>query len=124
MLKRPKPLVLVVDDESEIRLILRKFLEFLGYDVEEAGSGEDALNTALSIRPDAILLDHRLPDVEGVETYRNMTRAGLKIPTALMSGLPEFEFDTDSSEICRFLPKPISFDNLGEFMEQLLAESP
>jgi two-component system KDP operon response regulator KdpE len=58
--------ILIVDDESPIRRLLRNTLERAGYAVVEAGSGREALEKATAARPDAILLDLGLPDRDGL----------------------------------------------------------
>jgi len=64
--------VLVVDDEAQIRVVLRAYLEREGYEVEEAATGKGALALATSFRPDLVLLDIGLPDMDGLEVLRQI----------------------------------------------------
>lgn len=64
--------VLVVDDEPQIRRVLRSTLSFRGYEVAEASSGEEAIETARRVKPDLVLLDVNLPGISGVETCREL----------------------------------------------------
>ncbi|MGW5298831.1 response regulator transcription factor [Rhodococcus aetherivorans] len=64
--------VLVVDDEPHIRRVLRGYLEADGYDVIEAATGSQALTSVQSRRPDLVLLDIRLPDLDGLEVLRRI----------------------------------------------------
>ena len=64
--------VLVVDDEAQIRVVLRAYLEREGYAVEEAATGRDALTLAASFQPDLVLLDIGLPDLDGLEVLRQI----------------------------------------------------
>jgi two-component system KDP operon response regulator KdpE len=66
--------ILVVDDEPQIRRVLRSTLTFRGYELVEAASGEEALELARKIKPDLILLDVNLPGMSGVETCRELRR--------------------------------------------------
>jgi DNA-binding response OmpR family regulator len=66
------PTVLVVDDEPHIREVLRRYLEAAGHRVLEAGSGEDALATLGEGGVDLVLLDVRLPGIDGLETLRRL----------------------------------------------------
>jgi DNA-binding response OmpR family regulator len=59
--------VLVVEDERDIREVLRRYLEREGISVLSAGTGAEALHLIESIRPDLVLLDLGLPDIDGVE---------------------------------------------------------
>lgn len=76
--------VLVVDDEPAIRRFLQASLSAHGYDVFEASSGQAALSAVVSDRPDLILLDLGLPDLDGVDVTR-MLREWTTIPIIIVS---------------------------------------
>jgi len=67
-----KPSVLLVDDEIQIRRMLRVFLERNGFEVFDAESGEDGLGEAARCNPDLILLDLGLPDMDGITVLRRV----------------------------------------------------
>jgi len=70
--------VLVVDDEAQIRTVLRAYLEAEGFVVTEAGTGTEALRqitTTQAAHPDLVLLDVGLPDVDGLEVLRRVRSA-------------------------------------------------
>lgn len=75
--------VLVVDDERPIRKFLRAALEGQ-FDINEATTGEEALAAAVSYRPDMIILDLGLPDMDGVEITRRL-REWTQIPIIVIS---------------------------------------
>ena len=64
--------VLVVDDDPQIRRVMRTTLEAKGYDVDEAGSGEQALDITREEKFDLIILDINLPGKSGVEVCREI----------------------------------------------------
>ncbi|HKM65616.1 MAG TPA: response regulator transcription factor [Candidatus Acidoferrum sp.] len=66
--------ILVVDDEPQIRRVLRSTLTFRGYELVEASTGEEALELARKTKPGLILLDVNLPGISGVETCRELRR--------------------------------------------------
>src|SRR5258708_822910 len=70
-----KPLVLIVEDEAPLVTMLRYNLEREGFAVDEATDGEEALLRIAERRPDAVLLDWRLPLVSGLEVCRQIRRA-------------------------------------------------
>ena len=66
--------ILVVDDETQIRRVLRSTLTFRGYELLEAATGEEGLELARKFKPDLILLDVNLPGISGIETCRELRR--------------------------------------------------
>lgn len=65
--------VLIVDDEPDVRLVARVILEAVGYEVDEAASGEDALDALDGLAlPDVLLLDVRMPGIDGWEVLRRV----------------------------------------------------
>lgn len=78
------PRVLVVDDEVQIRRFLRLTLEANGYRVYEAANGNDALQEAARLRPDLVILDLGLPDMDGLETL-NRLREWSPTPVIILS---------------------------------------
>ena len=76
--------VLVVDDERPIRRFLRTSLEVHGYDIFEAADGLDALAAVVNHRPDLVILDLGLPELDGVEVTRRL-REWTQIPILVLS---------------------------------------
>ena len=64
--------ILVVEDQEDNRIILRRLLSNAGYDLIEAVNGEDGVALALSTRPDLILMDIQLPVMDGYEATRRI----------------------------------------------------
>lgn len=76
--------VLVVDDETSIRRYLRAALTAQGLTVYEASDGQEALNAVLTHRPDLIILDLGLPDIDGIEVTRRL-REWSQTPIIILS---------------------------------------
>ncbi|MBE7536092.1 MAG: response regulator transcription factor [Anaerolineales bacterium] len=76
--------ILVVDDETPIRRYLRAALTAQGFTVYEASNGEEALNAVLANRPDMIILDLGLPDMDGIEVTRRL-REWSQTPIIILS---------------------------------------
>ncbi|HCX34693.1 MAG TPA: hypothetical protein DHV08_14850, partial [Rhodocyclaceae bacterium] len=64
--------VLVADDAPEARLLVRSLLEPLGFAVREASDGRGALALSETFRPELVLLDWRMPELDGLETTREL----------------------------------------------------
>jgi two-component system OmpR family response regulator len=77
--------VLVVDDEPNIVDVISMALRFQGFTVEAAGTGADALTQVASFRPDLIVLDVMLPDMEGFEVARRLGAQRAEIPIIFLS---------------------------------------
>ena len=79
------PQVLVVDDEPNIRELVQVALKFHGCSVSTAGTGRDALRQAEASRPDLIVLDVMLPDLDGFEVCRRLRAAGNEVPVIFLT---------------------------------------
>ncbi|HLX70001.1 MAG TPA: response regulator [Verrucomicrobiae bacterium] len=77
-------IVLVVEDEAQIRRLLRVCLERNGYSVVEAPTGEGGIDEAIKHQPDLVLLDLRLPDMDGVTVLRRI-REWSQVPIIVVS---------------------------------------
>lgn len=80
----PAPVALVIDDEPQIRRLLRVTLEANGYHVFDAATGQDGLVQAAQRRPDVVLLDLGLPDLNGVEVTKRL-REWSRVPVIILS---------------------------------------
>lgn len=114
---RPKPVILVVDDDQPILLLMRNILKEFGFEPHVASTGADAVRTVRSVHPDLVLLDMKMPGMSGDEVVDAMRNAGAAhIPILILSGEP-----VEPSEIARLgvagaILKP--FD-VGALVEQI-----
>src|SRR6187455_2222061 len=83
-MSEPSPVVLVVDDEVQIRRFLRAGLELDGFVVQDAETGADALKWVTLKQPDLIILDLGLPDMDGGDVLERL-RAWSTVPTIVLS---------------------------------------
>ena len=81
---RPQNTALVIDDEPQIRRLLRVTLESNGYRVFDAANGQDGIVQAAQCRPDVILLDLGLPDMDGVSVLKRL-REWSHVPVLILS---------------------------------------
>jgi two-component system response regulator AdeR len=77
--------VLLVDDDRELRKLLRAYMEEESISVLEAGSGEEALAALERAAPTLVLLDVRLPGVDGFEVLRRLETSGTRVPVILVT---------------------------------------
>jgi two-component system KDP operon response regulator KdpE len=107
------PLVLIVDDEAQIRRFLRISLESNGFRVHEATTGAQGLAQAALLRPDAVILDLGLPDEDGLSILERL-REWSRVPVVVLSVR---DSDTDKVRLLDagaddYLTKPFSVSEL------------
>ena len=81
---QPKPSALVIDDELQIRRLLRVCLESKGYRISEAATGQEGITQAAQYPPDIVILDLGLPDMDGVTVLKRL-REWTKVPVLVLS---------------------------------------
>ncbi|MBM3464771.1 MAG: fused response regulator/phosphatase [Armatimonadetes bacterium] len=84
--------ILVVDDEEDIRNLIRRSLELERYEVWEAPDGRQALNCVESRQPDLVLLDVNIPFLDGFTVCQRIRDLGLKIPVIMLTGNTHVDF--------------------------------
>jgi two-component system, NtrC family, nitrogen regulation response regulator NtrX len=115
--------ILVVDDEPEIRNLVREILEEEGYEVSVAESGDDAQRARRLRRPDLILLDIWMPDTDGITLLKQWSEAGgLPCPVIMMSGHGTVETAVEATRLGAydFIEKPLSLAKLLLTVERAL----
>lgn len=121
-----KPLILVVDDEDETRLMLRILLEMKGFQVEEAVDGLDALNKVNDVNPDIMILDVMMPNMDGLTVCRRLRNQPetTTLPIILLSGKTHLNADVEGLEAGAnaYMSKPADVKKLVEKVNQLLSE--
>ena len=117
--------ILVVDDSDDVRSFLVLLLERSGgYETLEAATGEEAVEKAISQRPDLILMDIRLPGISGVgatEAIKNNPSAA-QIPIIAFSALLSVEWKQQALKagMVAYLQKPINFELLMETIQKFI----
>ncbi|MEU1345565.1 response regulator transcription factor [Streptomyces sp. NPDC005775] len=83
--------VLVVDDEAPLAELLSMALRYEGWEVRSAGDGADALRTAREFRPDAVILDVMLPDMDGLAVLGRLRRELTEVPVLFLTARDSVE---------------------------------
>jgi two-component system, cell cycle response regulator DivK len=113
-------MVLVVDDDIEARTQYCASLDAMGYRTAECGDGSEAVDEAQRRRPDVVLMDMSMPDVDGVEATRRLKARAPDTFVVGMSGLPERYFHLARGSGCdAFLGKPFNPYVLEEILTAL-----
>jgi two-component system response regulator (stage 0 sporulation protein F) len=118
-----RPLVLVIDDQPGIRRLLTEVLQEEGYAVLEASNGYDGLQKARDSRPALILMDMKMPGMDGIETLRELRRLGIGERVIMMTAYGELDLVTEAKEIgaADYITKPFDILALCEMINRNLA---
>jgi DNA-binding response OmpR family regulator len=106
--------VLVVDDEHSVRDVLSRFLVERGYVVDAAEDGEQALEMILSEVPDIVLLDLKMPRLDGIELLKRLRLEGVDVAVITISGHADEETARESLRLgaADFINKPFDLEYL------------
>jgi two-component system KDP operon response regulator KdpE len=116
---------LVVDDDAQIRRVMRTTLEAKGFEVDEAGSGERALELAGSEKYDLIILDINLPGKTGVETCREIhSTSATPIIMLTVRDVGEDKIEALDAGACDYVTKPFAMGELLARIRAVLRRTP
>jgi len=106
--------ILVIDDETGIREAIRMTLEYEGYKIDEARSGNEGLDKAARVPYDAILLDIKMPVLDGIEVLENLREQKILTPVVMVSGHGDVHTAVECTKrgAFDFLEKPLNRDKL------------
>jgi two-component system, OmpR family, KDP operon response regulator KdpE len=110
--------VLLVDDHPKLMRFIEVALKLHGFEVTTAASGLQGLEKARAIEPDLMLLDIRMPDMDGLEVLRRLREFTL-IPVIAYSATPEYSSQALKAGANAFLPKPFDVDHLINMIKKL-----
>ncbi|TCO58343.1 response regulator transcription factor [Actinocrispum wychmicini] len=114
--------ILVVDDDRAVRESLRRSLQFNGYQVEVASDGQQALDTIVGSRPDAMVLDVMMPRLDGLQVCRQLRSTGDDLPILVLTARDLVSdrvagLDAGADD---YLPKPFALEELLARLRALL----
>jgi len=115
----PNVRVLIVDDEPDIRATVSAMLEIEGYDVAEAANGAEALQAVQDHAPDVILLDMRMPVLDGWGFAAELRRRGHRTPIVVMTAARDAAHWASEIAATAFVAKPFGFDDLITAVERV-----
>lgn len=114
--------ILIVDDESNIRLGLNKCLAKEGYYIEEASNGEEALQLIYNRKYDLILMDVQMPELNGFDVLKRIRKSGNSTRVIMMTAFGIVEMAVDSMKIgaVDFLSKPFTLSKVRDVVKEVL----
>ena len=116
--------ILVVDDQPGIRLLLTDILTNAGYVITTASTGKEALDQLQEKRFALIMLDYKLPIIDGMQVIQKIEKQNIRIPAIVMSGLAE-KIETDIKNyplVKELLAKPFNIQEIPEMIKRVIQE--
>ena len=116
-------MILVVDDDDDVRNVIRRAVEALGYPVAEAAGGAEALALMEESKPSLIILDYMMPGMDGAEVAREIATRDPDLPIIFSTGHGALRaLRNAAGENVSILEKPFALADLGALIEENLAK--
>lgn len=117
--------ILIVDDEEDVRLFLRDFLSDRDFDVQTAGSGEEALEKFPVFKPDIMLLDIMMPGMDGLQCLEEVKKLAPKTIVIMITALKDEARMAKAKKFGAhdYVVKPFSLNYLETELEKILSQS-
>jgi two-component system response regulator FixJ len=120
-----KPIVAIVDDDPSVRQSTCRLIRSFGHRAEGFASGTEFLRSELAAQTDCLLLDVRMPDMDGLEVQRLLSERGARIPILFITGRAseQEEQRARAAGAAAFLRKPVSQASLRQALDDVLHAS-
>jgi len=107
--------VLLVDDDESFLTIVTKTIESWGYDTIPVSSGREAINVVKKGDAGIIILDYKMPDMDGLATLKEIRKINSEIPVIMFSAIAGETIEGESElDVCFFIPKHSTVTNVVE----------
>lgn len=117
--------IAVVDDDRSVRKALCRLLRSVDFDAEAYGSGKEFLDALTNPMPDCLVLDLRMPDMNGLELKRCLADKGIDLPTVIITGHdePGMQVECMAAGASRYLRKPLDDVALLEAIDTAITDA-
>lgn len=117
--------ILLVDDDEQLRESFENLLTMEGYRVKAVSSGEEALSVLEKYLPDAIIMDVRMPGLDGLSTLKKMRQKDLRLPVIIMTAYSTTDAAIEATKLGAFdyVLKPFEIPDVLELLEKALEAS-
>lgn len=116
--------ILIVDDQYGIRILLNEVLKKEGYETLQAANGPDAIKLAKDENPDLVLLDMKIPGMDGIEILKKMKSDNQAIRAIIMTAYGELDMIQEAKQIGAIMhvPKPFDIDDIRKTVKDHLIQ--
>jgi DNA-binding response OmpR family regulator len=114
--------ILVIDDDDELRAVLKSFLESKQFEVHTAATGQEGLVALRIMRPHLVLLDLHMPGMDGIETLRQIRESDAAVGVLVVTGFDDPDMGRRALELgaSDYIRKPIDYKYLEVSVMQKL----
>ncbi len=114
--------ILIVDDQYGIRILLNEVLKKEGYETLQAANGPEALKLAKENNPDLVLLDMKIPGMDGIEILKRMKAHNPDTRAIIMTAYGELDMIQEAKNIGAIMhvPKPFDIDDIRKTVKEHL----
>jgi two-component system, response regulator, stage 0 sporulation protein F len=114
--------LLIVDDQAGIRLLLNEVFSKEGFETRLAANGAEALQSVTEKEPDCVLLDMKMPGINGVEVLKRLKKEWPHIPVLMMTAYGEVELTEEAIEngAERYFTKPFNIYEVRDAVKEIL----
>lgn len=117
-----RPVVLIADDDTDFRVAVAEVLVAEGFDVMTAATGRQVVDVAMTSRPNVVLLDHRMPEMTGMDACRLLRHRGFVGPVILMTAGEDLDAMSRAVGTKYQLEKPFDVDDLVVLVRKAIAD--
>jgi len=116
------PLVVIVDDDASVRQSTDRLIRSFGYRTQVFASGQEFLSSGAADRAACLLLDVRMPGMDGLDVQRSLAERGARLPVVFLTGRAsdEEERRARSAGAVEFLRKPVARASLRQAIENVI----
>lgn len=114
--------ILLIDDELDFLEIMGHRIRSWGYEVMPVSSGKEAIDNLKSEKPDVIILDYKMPDMDGVVVLKQIRKVNKKIPVVMLTAYPDEECKkiTEKLGVSVFIPKLSAYSDVQVTLKTVL----
>jgi len=107
--------ILLVDDEADFLDIMGTIIKGWGYDVIKVRSGKEAIEIVKSKKPDVVVLDYMMPQMDGITTLKAMRKVDSEVPVIMFTAYPEIKAMEwmDELKVSAFIPKLSTYTDVS-----------
>jgi two-component system response regulator (stage 0 sporulation protein F) len=112
--------LLIVDDQYGIRLLLHEIFKKEGYEVFQAANGFQAIDIVVKDCPDLVILDMKIPGMDGVEILKRIKEINKDIKVILMTAYGELDIIEEAKKLgaLQYFPKPFDIDEIKKVVRE------